>query len=152
MSEEISSTVKMLCERMQTNPEDFIQTGDKPPRFYILNKYLANVIYKRHDAFTQLLWFLTDAERDALNEAYKKMMRENWEQSILNGLMYEPHIPTELESNNPYLVHNYNPAQQNPALISSQINSLWDSIQQDRKQNPTFWESVAKQFGIKEKK
>ena len=94
---EISETVKVLCARMETNPEDFMYTHVgvyQTPKFHLVGESLKlrlmNIEYhelnenERRDY--KYLWYYTDEEIVLLKDAYYKMCRKQNAIDVLNTL------------------------------------------------------------------
>lgn len=94
---EISEVVKMLCARMETNPEDFMYTRVgvyQTPKFHQLGEGLrlraVNVSPDHLSADERLsymnLWHYTDDELALLTDSYHKMYRKQNEIQMLDIL------------------------------------------------------------------
>lgn len=88
-STELLDGVKILVERMETHPEDFIYQeegiGARMPRFWHITDALGNVIYGKEDTPGALI-HLTSEEKTALIVAYRKMMRQHFTSSVISKL------------------------------------------------------------------
>ena len=98
MSEEFCSGVKILLERMQSNPEDFEMLEFNPSnmfevrgRFYEFAKSMECVVTGKNKQAVLEQWsdwhMFTEAEQNALTEGYKAMRRNKFDADILGRLM-----------------------------------------------------------------
>lgn len=96
--EEFCSGVKILLERMKTNPEDFEMLDYNPAnmtevrgRFYEFAKYMENIVTGMNKQATLEAWkewhMLTRAEHNALIEGFKVMRRNKFDCDIVTRLM-----------------------------------------------------------------
>ena len=94
---EISEPVKVLCARMETNPEDFMYTHVgvyQTPKFLQIGESLklrlTNIEYHELDDSERRsykgLWHYTDEEIVLLKDAYYKMYRKQNAIDVLNTL------------------------------------------------------------------
>lgn len=92
---EFSQGVKILLERMQNNPEDFIGGDDpyKAPKFELFAKLMNDVIRGDRVKNWQDWYLFTKAEQTALIQGYKGMMRTRFDQGIMRKLLEEPEQP-----------------------------------------------------------
>jgi len=92
---EFSQGVKILLERMQNNPEDFIGGDDpyKAPKFELFAKLMNDVIRGDRVKNWQDWYLFTKAEQTALIQGYKDMMRARFDQGIMSKLLEEPREP-----------------------------------------------------------
>jgi hypothetical protein len=81
MSEEICDGVKMLIERMQTNPEDFDYGGRLHEHTNMIGELFESP--KGH----QRLWFLSDKEKKALMGAYMDMHRTRFTAGVVQSIL-----------------------------------------------------------------
>ena len=86
---EISPMVTMLAERMRTKPEDFVhQTKDNfagsAPKFYDIASMLADTVA---DPNVKYYWFLNDAEKKMLTDAYRDLCRKSFENKCMQTLL-----------------------------------------------------------------
>jgi hypothetical protein len=95
MSEELCDGVKMLIERLQTNPDDFDYGG----RLYEHTNMIGELfeIPQGH----QRLWFLTDAEKQALVNAYKDMHRARFTAGVVQSIL-APEPQYDINMDRPY--------------------------------------------------
>jgi len=96
MSEEICDGVRILCERMENNPEDFIKSEFNPStmeqtlgKFYYEGRNIEGLA-KGHPDAIEGYWHLTQAERDALVQSYKNMMRNEFTRRVVEKLLDAP--------------------------------------------------------------
>jgi hypothetical protein len=82
---ELSNAVTVLIARMESHPEDFNTTGFGKPKF----RDVADALYglagldkERAGSY----WFLTDADKEALIEAWKKYHRAEMERAVMNTI------------------------------------------------------------------
>lgn len=101
MTTELCVGVKILVERMESNPEDFEEgTFDyardryiETRRFRYVRKCLEEV-FKNPDSDKWVEWrYLTAEERDALMAAFIKMERKKFDKSIMDLLLAEEPKP-----------------------------------------------------------
>jgi hypothetical protein len=95
IEKEFSQGVKILLERMQNNPEDFVTSYDShdQPKFGLFADLMKDVIrgtrVKQWDD-----WYLfTKAEQSALIQGYKDMMRARFDQGVMRKLLEDPNEP-----------------------------------------------------------
>lgn len=95
IEKEFSQGVKILLERMQNNPEDFIGGDDpyKAPKFEMFADLMNNVIRGEKVKSWQDWYLFTKAEQIALIQGYKDMMRARFDQGIMRKLLEEPQEP-----------------------------------------------------------
>ena len=84
MSEELCDGVKMLIERMQTNPEDFDYGGRLYEHTNMIGEFFESP--KGH----QRLWFLSDKEKKALMGAYMDMHRTKFTAGVVQSILNPP--------------------------------------------------------------
>ena len=82
--EDICDGVKILCDRMETNPEDFEYNG----KFHHFGQEIERTF--EEDKHYRALMYFTDAERDALHSAFRKMKRTNFTRVVIETLVAEP--------------------------------------------------------------
>ena len=96
MDEEICDGVKVLCERMENNPEDFIEGPINPNTF---DRNLGKFYYdgrnveelaKGNPNAQETFWHLNQAEKDALVKSYKNMMRNEFTRRVVERLLEQP--------------------------------------------------------------
>jgi hypothetical protein len=96
--EDFCSGVKILLERMQTNPEDFELHDFNPTnmtevrgKFYDFAKAMNSIVTGMNKQHTLERWsewhMLTRAEHNALIEGYKMMRRNKFDADILTRMM-----------------------------------------------------------------
>jgi hypothetical protein len=95
IEKEFSQGVKILLERMQNNPEDFVSGDDpyKAPKFEMFANLMNDVIRGERVKNWQDWYLFTKAEQTALIEGYKDMMRTRFDQGIMRKLLEEPQEP-----------------------------------------------------------
>ena len=96
MDEEICDGVKILCERMENNPDDFEDGSFNPStfdrslgKFYYEGRSIEGLAKNNPDA-QETFWHLNQAEKDALVESHKKMMRNAFTRRIVERLLDTP--------------------------------------------------------------
>jgi hypothetical protein len=94
-TEEICDGVKMLIERMQNNPEDFEYGGSMTGYSNTMEDILRNP--KDH----QPLWFLSDAEKKALVNAYKEMHKTRFTAGVVQSIL-APEPQYDINMDRPY--------------------------------------------------
>lgn len=96
MDEEISDGVKILCERMENNPEDFVESEFDPSTLHRkLGKYYyegktIEALAKGEPAGAEALWYLNETERIMLVRAYRNMMRNSHTAHVVGKLLEQP--------------------------------------------------------------
>lgn len=84
MSEELCDGVKMLIERMQTNPEDFEYGGKLHGYRNTMEEVLSN------PPSHQPMWFLSDVEKKALIDAYTEMHKQIFTAGVVQAILNPP--------------------------------------------------------------
>lgn len=91
MDEEISDGVKILCDRMESNPEEFLEQPYEPNTF---DRKLGKFYYdgKNIEAMAKgeadhKYWYLTAVERQALITAYLRMIRTEHTREVIERLL-----------------------------------------------------------------
>lgn len=84
MSEELCDGVKMLIERMQTNPDDFGYGGTMQGYSNTMEDIL------RGPSAHQPMWFLSEAEKKALIKAYTDMHKQNFTAGVVQSILNPP--------------------------------------------------------------
>ena len=79
--EDICDGVKILCERMDTNPEDFDYEG----KFYTFGNEIDEMII-HPEKVRHRLTFFTQTERDMLTTAYKNFVRAHYTRQVIETL------------------------------------------------------------------
>lgn len=96
MDEEVCDGVKILCERMENNPEDF---GEGPINPHSFDRSLGKYYYEGRTIeglargspeALESYWHLNQAERDALVASYKTMMRNEFTRRVVEKLLEQP--------------------------------------------------------------
>lgn len=90
IEKEFSQGVKILLERMENNPEDFVGTGNGYPKFGMFADLMRDVIRGNRVKDWDDWYLFTKAEQSALVEGYKKMMRARFDQGVMMRLLEEP--------------------------------------------------------------
>lgn len=93
IEKEFSQGVKILLERMQNNPEDFLGTDEPPyhpPKFSIFADLMRDILRGEKVRHWDDWHLLTKAEQSALVEGYKNMMRARFDVGIMRKLLEEP--------------------------------------------------------------
>jgi hypothetical protein len=93
IEKEFSQGVKILLERMQNNPEDFVGTDEPPhrtPKFSMFGDLMRDVIRGDKVKHWDDWYLLTKEEQNALIQGYKGMMRSRFDQGIMKRLLDEP--------------------------------------------------------------
>lgn len=89
MSEEFSAGVKILLQRMETNPEEFYEEGSKTrvanPRWANLLSLVVTSKLKGEPISDTI--YLDPAEIDALYEGYKKIRRKAFDDQIMRTVL-----------------------------------------------------------------
>lgn len=89
IEKEFSQGVKILLERMENNPEDFV-SEDVYPKFRMFADLMRDVVRGNRVKDWDDWYLFTKAEQSALIEGYKTMMRSRFDQSIMRRLLEEP--------------------------------------------------------------
>jgi hypothetical protein len=93
IEKEFSQGVKILLERMESNPEDFVGGDDPPyhpPKFGMFSDLMKDVIRGDRVRNWEDWYLFTKAEQSALIQTYKNMMRARFDQGIMKKLLEEP--------------------------------------------------------------
>jgi hypothetical protein len=93
IEKEFSQGVKILLERMQNNPEDFVGTDEPPhrtPKFSMFGDLMREIIRGDKVKHWDDWYLLTKEEQNALIQGYKGMMRSRFDQGIMKRLLDEP--------------------------------------------------------------
>ena len=87
-------SIQVIIERLKSNPEDFFgeisdrqELGLPRPKFYDITDKIDNLLTHPQDGHTHRLWYLTDAERIALLDAYKEARRARFEAKTFHTLL-----------------------------------------------------------------
>jgi hypothetical protein len=86
-------SVQVIIERLKTHPEDFFGGLDDSrlrhgvPKFHRLVEKLDDLLTDKHDGQVHRMWYLTDAERIALLDAYKEARRARFEAQTFHTLL-----------------------------------------------------------------
>lgn len=115
MKEEFCAGVRILIERMQTNPEDFGEDDHdlanmrlrKQFKFSQVARRLENVITGHRKDETLANWpewhYLTQAEQDALIEAFKAMRRTEFDKRIMERVFDDKFYERQEEEERQYV-------------------------------------------------
>jgi len=95
MSEEICDGVRMLIERMQTNPEDFEYGG----KLHGYRNTMEEVL--RYPPSEQPMWFLSEAEKKALVKAYTDMHKQVFTTGVVQAIL-APEPEYNINMDRPY--------------------------------------------------
>lgn len=93
IEKEFSQGVKILLERMQNNPEDFVGTDEppySPPKFGMFSDLMRDILRGEKVRHWDDWHLLTKAEQSALVQGYKDMMRARFDTGIMKKLLEEP--------------------------------------------------------------
>lgn len=96
MSEEICDGVKMLIERMQTNPEDFEYGGNLHGYRNTMEEVLHN------PPAHQPVWFLNETEKKALIKAYTDMHKQVFTTGVVQAILNPPKPDYDINMDRPY--------------------------------------------------
>jgi hypothetical protein len=92
IEKEFSQGVKILLERMESNPEDFVGSDEPPyhpPKFGMFSDLMKDVIRGDRVRNWEDWYLFTKAEQSALIQTYKNMMRARFDQGIMRKLLEE---------------------------------------------------------------
>jgi len=95
MSEELCDGVKMLIDRMQTNPEDFEYGGKLHGYRNTMEEVLSN------PPSHQPMWFLSDVEKKALIDAYTEMHKQIFTAGVVQSIL-APEPQYDFNMDRPY--------------------------------------------------
>lgn len=96
MTDDNKTFVDLVLERMDTNPEEFIEGGSKLRWDALIQSLRTAGIGPQNATLSiptynsNLLWALTEDEVKALAEQYKKVYREFLRREFLKNIMDEP--------------------------------------------------------------
>ena len=142
IEKEFSQGVKILLERMQNNPEDFLTGYDShnEPKFGLFADLMKDVIrgtrVKQWDD-----WYLfTKAEQSALIQGYKDMMRARFDQGVMRKLLEDP--------NEPVVKKEY---YGKPLTASAITNHALRVLQDEYAKNPTTFKLTQSQVAMANK-
>ena len=93
IEKEFSQGVKIMLERMQNNPEDFVGTDEPPhrtPKFSIFADLMRDVVRGDKVKHWDDWYLLTKEEQSALIQGYKNMMRSRFDRGVMKRLLDEP--------------------------------------------------------------
>ena len=94
-TEEICDGVKMLIERMQTNPDDFGYGGNMHGYSNTMEEVL------RGPPSHQPMWFLSETEKEALIKAYTDMHKANFTAGVVQSII-NPEPQYDINMDRPY--------------------------------------------------
>lgn len=107
MEDEISDGVKILCDRMESNPEDFLETEydlstmhRKLGKFYYEGKQIESLA-KGEIAGKETFWYLNDTEKAMLVKAYVAMERRLATQRVVEKLLTTDEPAPEVKRKGP---------------------------------------------------
>jgi hypothetical protein len=132
MSEEFCAGVRILIERMQTNPEDFADEEHdlanmrrtKMYRFGAFASRLERIITGHHKDEVLAKWpewhYLTQAEQDALIEAFKAMRRTEFDKRIMERVFDDKFYERQEEEERQYVFSKTQQAQLQAQMRASQ--------------------------------
>jgi hypothetical protein len=95
MSEELCDGVRMLIERMQTNPEDFEYGG----KLHGYRNTMEEVL--RYPPSEQPMWFLNETEKKALIKAYTDMHKQVFTTGVVQAIL-APEPEYDFNMDRPY--------------------------------------------------
>lgn len=93
IEKEFSKGVKILLERMENNPEDFVGANEPPyyaPKFGMFADLMRDILRGEKVRHWDDWHLLTKAEQSALIQGYKDMMRDRFDMGIMKKLLEEP--------------------------------------------------------------
>jgi hypothetical protein len=127
---ELSNTVTVLIARMESHPEDFELHGKHRAKFAGTAESLYGLCgmdKERADAF----WFLNDADKQALIDAWKQFHCKQHEKEVLNAIFDESYYERQQEQEREMvrMKQQMYQAQANQAAMSSRIHPLQNAIQ-----------------------
>lgn len=119
-------SVKLIIERLKTHPEDFFGgfdergLGHSRPKFYRMVERLDDLLTDKHDGQVHRMWYLTDAERIALLDAYKEARRARFEAQTFHTLLTkQEEVPVSTVTQR-YHPHTGKPLMQGANVIAPQ--------------------------------
>jgi hypothetical protein len=95
MDKEMMQSVRVIIERLKTNPEDFFGDmegrliGRHAPKFNDVREKLDDLLLEKTE-HPHRLWYLNEDEKLALLEAYKQARRERFEAKVFHTLLSKP--------------------------------------------------------------
>ena len=97
--------VSIIINRLESHPEDFfgeISTGNTlriySPRFHRVRSDLDMLVGQHQEDERPRFWYLTEAEKEALREAYTKACRERFQAETLYALMFQEAPPSPAQA------------------------------------------------------
>ena len=139
---EFCKGVKILLERMKNNPEDFVTSfhSHDEPKFGMFADLMKDVIRGNKVKEWEDWYLFTKAEQTALIEGYKDMMRDRFDQGVMNKLLEEPKQPV------------IKPEYYGKPLTASQItNHALRVLQDEYVKNPTLFKLNPSQVAMANK-
>ena len=142
MSKEFCAGVRILIERMQTNPEDFGEDDHdlssmrlrKQFKFSQIARRLENVITGHRKDETLANWpewhYLTQAEQDALIEAFKAMRRTEFDKRIMERVFDDKFYERQEEEERQYVFSKTQQAQLQAQMRASQSAAMAQGLGQ----------------------
>ena len=87
-------SIQVIIERLKSNPEDFFgEISDRQglglprPKFYDITDKIDNLLTDPQDGHIHRLWYLNEAEKIALLDAYKEARRARFEAKVFHTLL-----------------------------------------------------------------
>jgi hypothetical protein len=96
MSEELNAGIKMVIDRMQTNPYEFEYGG----KMYEYANMAAELMDK---SAHQRLWFLSAADKKALVTAYTDMHKQRFTTGVVQTI-FDPKPEYDINMDRPYKI------------------------------------------------
>jgi hypothetical protein len=95
IEKEFGQGVKILLERMENNPEDFVGSDDpekmyETPKFSVFTDLMRDIVRGDKVKHWDDWHLLTKEEQSALIQGYKNMMRSRFDRGIMQKLLEEP--------------------------------------------------------------
>jgi hypothetical protein len=127
MDEEICDGVKILCERMENNPDDFIEGPIDPNsfsrtqgRFYYDGRNIEALARGTPES-DGVFWHLNQADKDALVKSYKTMMRNEFTRRVVEKLLEQPEPEPEVR-------YTAQAQRAGKSIVSNMKASVWDEV------------------------
>lgn len=105
-------SIQVIIERLKSNPEDFFgEISDRQglglprPKFYDITDKIDNLLTDPQDGHIHRLWYLNEAEKIALLDAYKEARRARFEAKVFHTLL----TAQEPEETNTVTYNRYDP-------------------------------------------
>ena len=144
---EFCQGVKILLERMQNNPEDFVGNDEPPyssPKFEMFADLMNDVIRGERVKNWQDWYLFTKAEQTALIEGYKDMMRTRFDRGIMRKLLEEPQEPVVKKEY-------YGKPLTTSAIQTEALRVLEEKFAQEYTKNPTMFKLNPSQVALANK-